>query len=172
MEKILLNLSALIRFSKLDKDFVLTKDEIEKIKTEKRPYHISFDDVLIIFYGKGFKKSTGKDMIQTAQVNKTKKLIMVKPTWSKSNDVTTITDQNIRFITYADLEYNIIPMIRTDIYKVDESDLEFYNIDKNNLPKILYNDILAKWLLLDKGDIIKYNLYTENGKVLKMRICI
>lgn len=180
MEKIYPNITSFIKFSGLDKNYEsIDPNEIKKKINDREPLDIIIDDVFIRVYESTTKKSSDKDITKFVETNVIKKnkyrlIILIKKKWLKVQSVIQLQTDNIdiRLFDHSDFSHDIAPANKSNAKVISEDILDFHKIDKKNLAKISKTDILAKWMLLNEGDLIGYELYSENGSHMSARVCV
>lgn len=163
------NILSFIKFSGLNPDM----KEINYIESvgQRKPVRIEVNNrVVIMVYYKSSKSSTEKDI--GAMLEKSdKEYILIKSLWQKkSYRATLMLLSDFKNNVAAPYIFNNIRQKKLTKEEIEE-EFDFYKIDPNNLPKINKSDMLAKWLLMKEGDVVKYYIAGDNYNV-KYRICI
>lgn len=163
--------SAFIRFSGLDTTF---KEPIEEIIVDtlnnKDPIDFEVGKALVRIYSSNSKKSDMKQIITFCLEvqNKYDNIILIKNTWNK------LDVAKVKTIPYFYFEQDVGAInykFKPKVLKEDTS-LNFHKIKKELLPKISVTDPLAVWLLAEVGDIISYEIVTENGPAISKRLVV
>lgn len=167
------NVCSFIRFSNIDPSFKTPpENEIEQLLHNRDPIDFITNKVLVRLYSVDTKRSNMKQILEFTDnsIDRYVKVILIKKNWAASIDnekvFTYFNDDFIMDIAQINNKFAPRIMSREEV----ASNLGFYNIPEQSLPVIFEDNILTKWLLGKKDDLLIYHIDTENGRYLSIRV--
>lgn len=174
--------------------FKKSLDEIDKNRFYNEVINISTKNITVFY---AFSKESFKELwsnlkvMDVAQMEKlytTKKFILILHEYPPSITLQAIVQKDIAIqeqggfiqlflmkeLMYNPMKHDLVPKHK----KMSEADIKSFMEEmqlksKNQLPLIQKQDIIARWLGLYPGDIVKITRYTEtSGKYYYYRCCV